>query len=86
MIFVGIDWAEAHHDVCVLDGQGEVLATRRIPEGLEGVARLHALVGEHVETPEEVIVGIETADDAGVVRVAPEIGIGMGIVHAPWRR
>ena len=27
MIFVGIDWAEAHHDVCVLDACGVVLAT-----------------------------------------------------------
>ena len=60
MIFVGIDWAEAHHDVCLLDHEGEVLATRRIPEGLEGVARLHALLGEHAEAPTEVIVGIET--------------------------
>ena len=39
---------------------GEVLATRRIPEGLEGVARLHALVGEHADEPDEVVVGIET--------------------------
>jgi transposase len=60
MIFVGIDWAEAHHDVCVLGADGEVLATRRIPDGLEGVARLHALLGEHADGPEEVIVGIET--------------------------
>jgi len=60
MIFVGIDWAEAHHDVCVLDPEGEVLATRRIPEGLEGVARLHALLAEHAKDPAEVVVGIET--------------------------
>ena len=60
MIFVGIDWAEAHHDVCVIDGQGQVLATRRIPEGLEGVARLHALLAEHAGEPAEVVVGIET--------------------------
>jgi transposase len=60
MIFVGIDWAEAHHDVCVLDPGGEVLATRRISEGLEGVTRLHALLAEHADEPEEVIVGIET--------------------------
>lgn len=60
MIFVGIDRAEAHHDVCVLDADGEVLGARRIPEGLEGVARLHALLGEHAETPNEVVVGIET--------------------------
>ena len=42
MIFVGIDWAEAHHDICVLDTEGKVLATRRIREGLEGVARCWA--------------------------------------------
>ena len=60
MIFVGIDWAEAHHDICVLDTEGTVLATRRIPEGLEGVARLHAMLGEHAERSDEVMVGIET--------------------------
>ena len=68
MIFVGIDWAEAHHDVCVLDTAGEVLAARRIPEGLEGVARLHALLAEHAEEPTEVIVGIET--DRGLLVTA----------------
>ena len=68
MIFVGIDWAEAHHDVCVLDRDGEVLASRRVPEGLEGVARLHALLGEHAEAPDEVIVGIET--DRGLLVTA----------------
>ena len=60
MIHVGIDWAEAHHDVCVLGPDGEVLATLRMPEGLEGVARLHGFLAEHAETPGEVIVGIET--------------------------
>jgi transposase len=59
MIFVGIDWAEAHHDVCVLDDEGAVLAARRIPEGLEGVSRLHALLGEHADEPADVVVGIE---------------------------
>jgi transposase len=68
MIFVGIDWAEAHHDVCVLDTKGEVLATGRVPEGLEGVARLHVLLGEHAAEPEDVIVGIET--DRGLLVTA----------------
>ena len=68
MIFVGIDWAEAHHDVCLLDNEGEVLATRRIPEGLEGVARLHALLAEHTDEPEAVIIGIET--DRGLLVTA----------------
>ena len=59
-IFVGIDWAEAHHDVCVLDQAGEVLATRRISAGVEGVARLHDLLAGHAEEPADVVVGIET--------------------------
>jgi Transposase len=44
MIFVGIDWAERHHDVCVIDTDGQVLTRARIVEGLDGVARLHALI------------------------------------------
>ena len=60
MIFVGDDWAEAHHDVHVMDETGNRLASRRLPEGLEGIRRLHELVGDHVENPNEVVVGIET--------------------------
>ena len=59
MIFVGVDWAEAHHDICVLSEAGEVLARKRIPDTLTGVRALHELLGEHAEEPEEVLVGIE---------------------------
>ncbi len=59
MIFVGIDWAEAHHDVCVLDEQGRVLAKGRVTDDVEGLGRLHAIVAEHAEDPGEVVVGIE---------------------------
>lgn len=60
MIFVGDDWAEAHHDICVLDEQGKMLAKRRVPEGVEGIRQFHALVADHAIDPAEVIVGIET--------------------------
>jgi len=60
MVFVGIDWAEAHHDVCLLDEQGKMLGKRRVSDGLEGVRRLHELVAEHAEEPEQVVIGIET--------------------------
>ena len=59
MIFVGIDWSEQHHDVEVLDGDGARLARARVPEGLEGVGRLHALLACHAADPGEVVVGIE---------------------------
>jgi len=60
VIFVGIDWAEGHHDVCVLDERGPVLAKGRVLDGVEGLARLHAMVAEHAEEPGEVVIGIET--------------------------
>ena len=44
MIFVGIDWSESHHDACVMDVEGRVLAKGRVPDGVQGVARLHELV------------------------------------------
>ena len=46
----------------VMDASGQVLARRRLPEGAAGIARLHALVGEHAAGSEdaEVLVGIET--------------------------
>lgn len=72
-IFVGIDWAEEHHDVCVLDREGAVLASRRIPDGLEGVATLHGLLADHAALPTEVIVGIET--DRGLL-VGALVGAG----------
>jgi transposase len=59
VIFVGIDWAEDHHDLCVMDAQGEVLATGRVPEGVAGLARLHETVGAHVGEGDEVVIGIE---------------------------
>ncbi|MGB8201194.1 MAG: IS110 family transposase, partial [Pseudonocardiaceae bacterium] len=63
MLFVGDDWAEAHHDVEVMDATGRRLANARLPEGVAGMARLHAMIGEQLgeDTDEtEVLVGIET--------------------------
>lgn len=59
-VFVGHDWAEAHHDVLVEDGEGRRLGGGRLPDGLEGVARFHELVAPHVEDPSEVVVATET--------------------------
>jgi hypothetical protein len=63
MLFVGDDWAEAHHDVEVQDEQGRVLAHRRMAEGVAGLAQLHALIADHLDVddePDSVLVGIET--------------------------
>jgi hypothetical protein len=59
-VFVGHDWAEAHHDVHVEDDQGQRLAKARLPEGVEGVARFHELIAGLVDEPGEVVIATET--------------------------
>jgi transposase len=71
VLFVGDDWAEDHHDVEVQDERGRRLAWARLPEGIEGITRLHELLADHLQEqwvdPEtgalaagRVVVGIET--------------------------
>jgi transposase len=68
LLFVGDDWAEDHHDVELMDDTGRRLAKARLPEGVAGIARLHAMIGEQLgqdavdaEGREaSVLVGIET--------------------------
>lgn len=63
MLFLGDDWAEAHHDIELQDDQGRVQARGRLPEGIAGLTRLHELIADHLEDDEEpdsVLVGIET--------------------------
>jgi hypothetical protein len=67
-LFVRDDWAEDDHDVELMDAAGRVLARKRLPEGVAGMARLHALIGEQL--------GGE-ADDSEVV-------IGTGTDRGPW--
>jgi Transposase/Transposase IS116/IS110/IS902 family len=65
LLFIGDDWAEGHHDVVVQDEAGKTLARRRLPEGVDGLARFHELVascwGEDGEPDAaQVVVVIET--------------------------
>jgi transposase len=63
VLFIGDDWAEAHHDIEIEDEEGRVLARRRLPEGLAGITTLHELVAEHLDPaaePDQVLIGIET--------------------------
>jgi transposase len=60
MLFVGDDWAEDHHDVYLMNNNGDKLTSRRLPEGLAGVRVLHEVIAEHAEDSAQVVIGIET--------------------------
>jgi transposase len=65
-LFIGDDWAENHHDVELMDVTGRRLTKARLPEGVAGIARLHAMIGEQLgkdadeRDTGQVAVGIET--------------------------
>src|SRR4051812_2778037 len=63
LLFLGDDWAEEYHDVELQDEAGRRLGKAKLADGIAGIARLHAMIGEHVDEdagPVEVVVGIET--------------------------
>jgi transposase len=60
-LYCGIDWATAHHDVAVVDGDGRVVARGRVGNDAAGFAQLLTLLAEAGDTAEHPIpVGIET--------------------------
>ena len=59
-VFVGHDWAEAHHDLHIEDEHGTRLAKGRVVEGVDGVARFHELLAPFVDDPADVTVATET--------------------------
>ena len=72
MLFVGDDWAEDHHDVELMDASGKTLAKARLPEGVAGIARLHAMIGAQL--------GEDVEDDAaGLVKVGIETDRGLWV-------
>ncbi len=60
-IYGGIDWAEDHHDIALVNRDGQLLARRRISDDAAGLAQLLALLAEHGDTAgDPVPVAIET--------------------------
>lgn len=59
--FCGIDWAEVHHDIALVNRDGGLLARARISDDAAGLARLLDLLAEHGDSAESRMpVAIET--------------------------
>jgi len=100
-LFCGIDWAEHHNDVALVDRRCRVEAQLRIGDDAAGYRQLVDVLADHGDTPEEPIpVAIETgrgllvaclhANARGrpgrVVRVLARRGLLLGTSEAVWRR
>jgi transposase len=71
VLFVGDDWAD-HHDVEIQDETDRRLAKARLREGVVGMARLHAMLGEHL--------------DPDADQVAGQVAVGIETDRGPWVR
>lgn len=61
MLYCGIDWATAYHDVAVVDGDGRLIARRRVANDADGFAELLTMLAEAGDAPARAIpVAIET--------------------------
>jgi transposase len=60
-VFCGIDWAEDHHDIALVDRDGQLLARRRISDNAAGLAALLDVLAAHGDSAGDPIpVAIET--------------------------
>ncbi len=60
-VYCGVDWAESHHDLAIVDERGELVTKRRILDSAEGFAELVELLAEAGDDPADPIpVAIET--------------------------
>lgn len=59
--YCGIDWAEGHHDIAIIDRDGKLVSKKRIGDDPNGFAELTALLTEAGDTADDPIpVAIET--------------------------
>ena len=62
MLFVGVDWAEAQHAVCLVKPDGTVVRLLTIPHSAAGVARLREGIAAVEAEPAAVLVAVERPD------------------------
>lgn len=80
-ITCGIDWAEDHHDVVLMDENGRILQSRRINAGVSGFTELLELIATHGGSSDETPVALETDKNLLVLALirsihVPSPGIG----------
>jgi transposase len=82
-VYCGIDWAEDHHDIALVDRDGNLLARRRVSDDAAGLAMLLALLADHgdtagnpvpaaIETPRGLLVACLRATGRQVYPVNPK--------------
>jgi transposase len=59
-IYVGIDWADDHHDVCVIDDTACALDSFAIPHSYEGMEELEERLAKFTVARQNILIAIES--------------------------
>lgn len=62
-LYIGIDWSETKHDVCILNHAGAILKEFMITQTVEGHQRLTQEIEAFHISPEHCLVGLETSSN-----------------------
>lgn len=62
MVYVGIDWADQSHSLCILDETGNKLHAFDIPHGQGGFETAHERIAKYSQSTSDAPVAIETKD------------------------
>ena len=60
MFFAGVDWADDHHDVAVIDQDGQLVGSKRVPHSPAGLAELRAFLLAIAGDPTDIPCFVET--------------------------
>jgi hypothetical protein len=60
-LYIGIDWSEEKHDVCILNEKGAILQEFLIAQNPSGYEILEQQINSFGVAPDQGLVGIETA-------------------------
>ena len=60
-IFIGIDWSETHHDICILQENGSRLSAFQVEHTPKGFAKLEQQIEKLGLPAEENLVALETS-------------------------
>jgi hypothetical protein len=61
MIYVGIDWADDHHDVAITDDSAETLSKFQISHDSFGFTKLHTQLATFQLPPEQILIALDTS-------------------------
>jgi transposase len=61
MIYVGIDWADDHHDVAITDDSAKTLSQFQISHDSSGFATLHGQLAKFKQSPDQILIALETS-------------------------